>query len=530
MNLKWRDIAFQNKILLLCCVIIGLTVILIVGYMIPRVKESIINTKKGSLEDIVNMAIHEVDQIHSEYKSGTISYEDASRLAITRVKNIRYGREWKDYLWINDFQPKMIMHPFTPELEGKDLGQYKDSHGKLLFAEFVQVCRTNGSGFVTYMWQWKDQKDLIVPKVSFVKAYNPFGWIIGTGMYVRDFEAQVREELKSLYISIAIGITVITAAMFLLIYLFGRSVKRQIGLNISFAERLASGDLTGRVLLDQKDEFGQLAKSLNESVDKFENLISNIILSSQNLVQAIQEISTGNADLSQRTTEQASSLEEIASSVEETSASVSQNAGNSAYADGISKKAISLAEEGGSVMDKAVVSIINVNDDSRRIEEIISVINDIAFQTNLLALNAAVEAARAGDMGRGFAVVAGEVRNLAQRSGNAAKEIGDLIRSTIEKINQGTDLSRKSGEALKDIILSVKDVGRNIAEIAVSSEEQKLGLSQIAEALSELDSMTQQNAGLVEQTSSASEEIASQSRELLSMVEQFKVSGMRPGS
>ncbi|MGL4369777.1 MAG: methyl-accepting chemotaxis protein, partial [Spirochaetota bacterium] len=254
-----------------------------------------------------------------------------------------------------------------------------------------------------------------------------------------------------------------------------------------------------------------------------EKMVADIIVGSQNLVQAIQEISAGNENLSQRTSEQASSLEEVASTIEETSAAINQNADNAKSADTLSSKTSVLAEEGGRVVAEAVSAINEINEASKKIEDITSVINDIAFQTNLLALNAAVEAARAGEQGRGFAVVSGEVRNLAQRCGNAAKEIGELIKTTIVKVEKGTALSNKSGESLKEIIVSVKGVGRLVSEINAASDEQKQGSAQINIAISELDSMTQQNAGLVEETASASEEISNQAQDLLGTMERFKI-------
>lgn len=251
--------------------------------------------------------------------------------------------------------------------------------------------------------------------------------------------------------------------------------------------------------------------------------ISNAIDLTQGLVQAIQEISAGNENLSQRTTEQASSLEEVASTIEETTAAIGQNAENARNANELAVKTTSLAEEGGRVVYEAVNAINEINDASKKIESIISVINEISFQTNLLALNAAVEAARAGEQGRGFAVVAGEVRNLAQRSGSAAKEIGELIKSTIVKVEKGTTLANRSGESLKEIIVSVKTVGNLISEIHAASDEQKQGAAQINIAISELDSMTQQNSGLVEETASASEEMSNQADELFTTMEKFKV-------
>jgi len=246
-------------------------------------------------------------------------------------------------------------------------------------------------------------------------------------------------------------------------------------------------------------------------------------MASQNLVRAVEEIASGNENLSQRTSEQASSLEEIAATVEETNASTRQNAGNAKEANSLAENSSKLAVDGGRVVEQAVLSIGEINNSSKKISEIITMINEISFQTNLLALNAAVEAARAGEQGRGFAVVAGEVRNLAQRSAGAAKEIGTLIKDSIDKIDDGTDLVNKSGDALKEIIISAKQVKDIIAEIAASSDEQSRGIDQITTAVNEMDNMTQQNAALVEETAAASEEMSNQAQELLSMVQKFKI-------
>lgn len=324
-----------------------------------------------------------------------------------------------------------------------------------------------------------------------------------------------------LIMTITIGVSIFIAIAFG--YMISVLIKRPIAKGLEFAKQIADGDFTNRIDLDQNDELGKLGKALNTAADDLEKMVADIVVGSQNLVQAIQEISAGNENLSQRTSEQASSLEEVASTIEETSASINQNAENAKRANDLSVKTSAMAEEGGRVVYEAVSAINEINEASKKIEEIISVINEIAFQTNLLALNAAVEAARAGEQGRGFAVVAGEVRNLAQRSGNAAKEIGELIKATLVKVDKGTTLSNKSGESLKEIIASVKQVNRLVSEIDAASEEQRQGSAQINIAVSELDSATQQNAGLVEETASASEEIANQAQELLATMERFKI-------
>ncbi len=309
--------------------------------------------------------------------------------------------------------------------------------------------------------------------------------------------------------------------------LFGRSIAQPVIEASEAANRLSEGDLTARVKVDytlRNDEIGVLSRSINSANEKLEQVITSIINGMQNLYYATEQISQGNQDLSKRTTEQASSLEEIASTIEETTAAISQNAENARHANKTSVDSYQFAETGGRLVNEAVSTINGISESSNRIGEIISVINEIAFQTNLLALNAAVEAARAGEQGRGFAVVAGEVRNLAQRSAVASKQIGDLIRESVEKIRFGTEQANRSGESINDIINSIKNVTALISEISAASDEQKSGIDQINAAVTDLDNMTQQNAALVEETASASEEMSSQALELMNtMKKAFKI-------
>ena len=335
---------------------------------------------------------------------------------------------------------------------------------------------------------------------------------------------QKAEQVKTSVLVMLVIVSLASAGLGIFIGLFiARNISSAVLRVQEVTDRMAAGDLTDRVHLDQEDEIGAMARSLNKSMDGMENLVSEIIVSMQMLNRAVEEISSGNQNLSQRSSEQASSIEEIASTIEQAAATINQNSSNSQDANSMSIESLQMIEEGNRIVAQSVESINEISTYSHKIGEIIAVINEIAFQTNLLALNAAVEAARAGEQGRGFAVVAGEVRNLAQRAGNASKEIEALIKTSIEKVTMGTELSNKSGEALDRVVTSFEKLGRVVSEIAAASEEQRQGMDQINTAITELDSMTQQNAALVEETASASEEMGNQAQELLAMTEQFKV-------
>ena len=304
-----------------------------------------------------------------------------------------------------------------------------------------------------------------------------------------------------------------------------RSFTRPITGMVKFAEKIGDRDVTARIIETCKDELGILANSLNKAIESVDTTLYQILGVSGKVFSAVSQITEGNMDLSQRTSEQASSLEEIAATIEESTAAVSRTAEISRDARSLSEKGTSDSEEGSVVARTATESINEINVSSKRIVDIITVINEIAFQTNLLALNAAVEAARAGEQGRGFAVVAGEVRNLAQRSGNASKEIEELIKDSVVKVEKGTALVIKTGDALKNISLSNRESANLISEIATAGEEQMAGMEQINKAVMELDRMTQQNASLVEEVSTLSEEVLTRAKEMKDAVNLFKITG-----
>lgn len=353
----------------------------------------------------------------------------------------------------------------------------------------------------------------------YYKELKQTGWILCITVSKSKLYAPVRNMAFATVLIVIISISISIVISF---YIAGK-ISNPVSAMRDFAAKIAEGNFTERINVKQKDEIGQLAYALNSSADNLEHLISNIITASEQLSSAVDEITKGNMNLSQRTTEQASALEEIASTIEENTATVERNADNSKNAQELTEGGVEKSSSAIGQADMTITSINEINQSSKKIAEIISVINEIAFQTNLLALNAAVEAARAGEQGRGFAVVAGEVRNLAQRSGNAAKEIEQLIRESVSRVEKGTELVVESGTFFKEIANAAKTTASLIAEIAAASDEQRMGMEQINKAVMELDSMTQQNAALVEETASASEQMANQAQELLALMSRFTI-------
>jgi methyl-accepting chemotaxis protein-1 (serine sensor receptor) len=321
--------------------------------------------------------------------------------------------------------------------------------------------------------------------------------------------------------AIVIGLAVAAVLGLMLI----RTISAGLANALTVASKIADGHIGSSIDTSRRDEIGALLQALQRMDTKLHGIVGEVREASDSVGGAASQLSKGNDDLSQRTQEQASALEETAASMEEMTSTVKQNADNARQANQLATSARSQAERGGHIVTRAVGAMEEINASSRKIADIISVIDEIAFQTNLLALNAAVEAARAGEQGRGFAVVASEVRSLAQRSASAAKEIKDLIGDSVEKVSSGSALVDESGKALGEIIESVKRVSDIVAEIAAASEEQASGIDQVNNAVTQMDDTTQQNAALVEEAASAAKAMEQQAQRLIAQMSFFRTAG-----
>ncbi len=341
-----------------------------------------------------------------------------------------------------------------------------------------------------------------------IAAINQVMLSVSNGEFNQRVEADLPGDLSALKDNINASLHVVEKGI--------EDIKR-------IALSLSNGNLNQRISSNHPGQFGVLKQSLNDSMDNISSVIKNITKASDIVSSSSNEIAAGNSDMSKRTEEQASSLEQTASSIEELTGTVEQNADNAGQANQLAKNAAVTAGEGGSIVNNAISAMDEITSSSNKIVDIIGVIDEIAFQTNLLALNASVEAARAGEQGRGFAVVATEVRNLAQRSAKAAKEIKLLIQDSVEKVEVGSKLVDKSGQTLDEIVDVVKKVGDMISEIAAASQEQTAGIAQINQAITNMDDITQRNAALAEEASANSEHLNSQALKMKQQVQFFSI-------
>ncbi|MFZ6845617.1 methyl-accepting chemotaxis protein [Undibacterium sp. RuTC16W] len=408
----------------------------------------------------------------------------------------------------------LTMHPTK---EGTNLLASKDASGR----EFIKEMMEKKSGVIEYPWLNKELGETSArDKIVVYTHAKGFDWVIAGGTYIDEITKKSVELLTKFAI---IALLMMIGITWIISIIIRRSVSAPLEQVVATAEKMAMGDLSHNMDSVRHDEIGKLINAMNGINLGLSSVLSEVREGTETINVAAQEIASGNADLSSRTESQASSLEQTASSMEELMSTVKQNVDNAVQANQLVVSASGVAVKGGTVVGQVVSTMSEIKDSSRKIVDIIGVIDSIAFQTNILALNAAVEAARAGEQGRGFAVVASEVRNLAQRSASAAKEIKTLIDDSVTKVDHGSKLVDDAGQTMTDIVTSVQHVADIMKEITAASHEQSSGIEQINLAVTQMDEMTQQNAALVEQAAAAAESMHEQSGKLSALVSQFNI-------
>lgn len=491
--MKYKDLPIRYKII--ASSLIGILAFLMVMiYILPSIYDRMLDIKRENIKHIIDVNITFLESLEAEVKANKITREEAKQRAYNAIKAMRYGFDKKDYIWINDFEPKIIMHPIRKELEGKNVSDFKDSNGLFIYQEIVKVVKKNGDGFVDYQWPSKTDKEKIVEKISFVKSFEPFGWILGTGIYIEDVKEQV---FTLIYVILIIFVFTVALSLGITI-LISNGISDHVSSVSNNLKEIASGDGNLNVLLkvDSHDEIGELSKYFNEFVTKIRNVIDEVKTQSSNLATSTNEMTPILNNFSESSQEQASSTEEITATIEEVSAGMDQIARNARYqfdiistlsermnslseiihemeqkikdTTGLAGDISSKAKSGEASIQSMNESMARINNSSDQMKNIINIISDISKQTNLLSLNASIEAARAGDAGRGFAVVADEIAKLAVLTSQSIKNIDALIRSNSEEISQGYSSIQGTVSMIKMIMEGINSINSMMIKLAES--------------------------------------------------------------
>jgi methyl-accepting chemotaxis protein len=543
---RYKNWSIFSKIVSLSVLTWLLLVLTSMFALAPFIRGLIMKEKQASVSYLVQQASSMLVSYQKQIDAGTLTKEEAQKRAAERISAIRY--DGNNYLWINDVNAKMVMHPIKPEMNGKDLNGLKDSAGKNFFSEMVKVCNDKGKGFVEYTWA-KPGGGADVPKLSYVELYRPWGWIIGTGIYLDD----VADHMRVIRISVGIGLLFVLALSMLLTWIVSATITRPVKAVVDAIKDIAEGesDLTKHLPVLTDDEIGALSAGVNAFIEKLHEVISKVSFSSvkvaiaaNRLHSTAEGIATGSEDVVDQSTTVATAGEQMSS----TSGDIARNC---QFASEGAQRASQSAQNGAAVVDATIVvmqqiaekvqesakTVESLGTRSDQIGAIIGTIEDIADQTNLLALNAAIEAARAGEQGRGFAVVADEVRALAERTTRATREIGEMIKAIqtetkgaveamghgVRQVEAGTLEAAKSGEALKEIMEQINDVAMQVSQIATAAEEQTATTGEISANIHQITEIVQNTAQTAQESLTAASHMNENAEELTAILDRFKI-------
>ena len=487
-----RNLKLSVKLAILVLLAIASVLVSItIGLM--QLRGHLLEDRMQKTRHVVEVAHGILDRYNQLERDGRMDAATARQAAIDAVRVLRYEKD--EYFFITDYNSQVVMHPIKPELDGKDVSDLKDPTGKRFFAEFAEIVRSKGAGFSEYFWA-KPGKAEPVKKISYVKGFAPWGWIIGSGIYIDDVDEAFLAGMLRQGAVVAVVLVILIGFSSYIVRLIVRPTKEA----MRIVESMAEGNMTVVSDYESKDEIGMLLKDVSRMSTQFRTVIGKILEDANALADASNQISATAQSLSQSTSEQAASVEETSASVEQMASSIALNKDNAKATEAIAVQVSGEAKAGGEAVRDTTAAM-------NQIAERIGIVDEIAYQTNLLALNAAIEAARAGEHGKGFAVVAAEVRKLAERSQVAAQEIGTLASQSVSKASQAAKL-------LEEIVPSIGKTADLVQEIAAASEEQSAGASQISQAVNQVSQATQHNASASEELSATAEELNRQAQSL----------------
>lgn len=477
-----------------------------------------------------------VSSIQGKYQGKTIENADILDVIKSELGNIRYGENGYCFAFLYD--GTHLVAPDDRAQEGKNMWNLTDPTGKKPIQEFISVSKTGG-GFVSYTWlnpstRKREQKMSYVAPLKI----NDVEVVVGTGEYLSTIDNSQKkivfifEQNKGKILPLTLSIWGIAVFVFLtLIYAYvSKKVSRPINAVVKNIKQIAAGDFTGLIQVKSNDEIGVMALELSKMGENLAEIITQVLFSAAQVEETAEEIAVGNQDLSRRTQEQASTLEEIAATIEQVNSSIQVTTSNSEQANQLSHSTLEAVNAGQESVQETIKAMEQISTSSQKIEDIMKVVNDVAFQTNLLALNAAVEAARAGDHGRGFAVVAAEVRNLAGRTSELSKEVESLIKESADRVDRGDLLVRQSAELFNQIVENTTKTVTEITNVAATMKEQATAGEQIQVSIDQLNQVTQQNAAMVEEMAASSMMLSNESGNLNRIVNRFQVSQKVPNT